>query len=80
MQFFKKYLFLGFGPKGGRSLVEHRGNLYVRTSVRMSIRPPPEAWANPWEAWASPWEAYAGIWGAKASLLEAQASLCEASG
>ena len=22
----------GFGPKGGQSLVEHRGNLYVRTS------------------------------------------------
>ena len=26
--------FLGFGPKGGRSPVEHRGNLYGRTSVR----------------------------------------------
>ena len=41
------YHFLGFGPKGGRSLVEHRGNLYVRTyvrpSVRTYVRPPPEA-------------------------------------
>ena len=40
---------MGFGPKGGRSLVEHRGNLYVRTYIRPSVRPsarpslPPEA-------------------------------------
>ena len=26
----------GFGPEGGRSPVEHRGNLYVRPSVRLS--------------------------------------------
>ena len=31
--------FLGFGPEGGRSPAEHRGNLYVRTSVRTSVPP-----------------------------------------
>ena len=28
--------FLGFGPKGGLSAVEHWGKLYVRPSVRPS--------------------------------------------
>ena len=28
----------GFGPKGGRSPVERRGNLYVCTSIRPSVR------------------------------------------
>ena len=31
--------FLGFGPEGGRSPVEHRGNLYIHLSVRPSIPP-----------------------------------------
>ena len=32
--------FLGFGPEGGRSPVEHRGNLYVRTYVRTYVPSP----------------------------------------
>ena len=30
--------FLGFGPEGGQSPVEHKGNLYVYTSIRPSQR------------------------------------------
>ena len=33
----------GLRPRRGRSPVEHKGNLYVRTSVRTSVPPPPEA-------------------------------------
>ena len=35
--------FLGCGPEGASSPVEHGGNLYVHTSVHPSIRPLPEA-------------------------------------
>ena len=38
-QFLYSFLFLGFGHKGGRSPVEHRGNLYVHPSIRPSIHP-----------------------------------------
>ena len=31
------YFLLGFGPEGGRSPEEHRGNLYVRPSVHPSV-------------------------------------------
>ena len=54
--------FLSLGPEGGRSPVEHRGNLYVRTSVRPSVRPyvrPPQPKAS---------EAGLGLQGASSGL------------
>ena len=38
--------FLGFGPKGGQSPVEHRGNVYIRLSVRPSDRPSVHPWVR----------------------------------
>ena len=66
----------GFGPKGGRSPVEHRGNLYVCTYIHIYV-PPSKAWASLWEAWTSLWEARACLWEDWASFWEAWDSLYE---
>ena len=41
--FFALISFLGFSPEGGRSPVEYRGNLYVRTKSQENTAQRPES-------------------------------------
>ena len=62
------FSFFGQRTRRGRSPVEHRGNLSIRTYVRTSVRPsPPEAseagqaprgWPRPLSAWSRPFRAW----------------------
>ena len=68
--------FLGFGPEGGRSPVEHRGNLYVRTSIHPSVPPLAKGLT---EAGLGLQEASSGLPGACTSLSKAISGPSEAS-